>query len=373
MAMTFRLAAVLSLLLVACGVDATPRSASPAATADIRRSRIDISYSDLMENDVHNVSSKAFLQAAVGALKAEAKKTGGTDDFPALDFQDTSEAVLPDFAKFADAASAFAARNRQITPGRFSDVAISGMIGASPDCHTYYVNAQGAAFSSRPVRATGTNAQIPSGGTSLGGPDEAGLTGKMLPGGIAYITWDDFVTNGTYKIVDAVRRMLDKAVAMGAKAWLIDLRGNGGGSGPIDTMTSWFLNGQPTLTTMVKTGNGGTATAIKGLRLPDEYQLPMAIILNDRGGSAPELFTAALKENKRATVVGQKSTGCVGGFFPVPFPDGGQIAVAAFEYVGAVTGTKYNNIGIVPDVPADDATAVDKATEILKQKIAGTS
>jgi C-terminal processing protease CtpA/Prc len=137
-------------------------------------------------------------------------------------------------------------------------------------------------------------------------------------------------------------------------------------------MTSWFLNGQPTLTTMVKTGNGGTATAIKELRLPDEYQLPMAVILNDRGGSAPELFTAALKENKRATVVGQKSVGCVGGFFPVPFPDGGQIAVAAFEYVGGVTGTKYNNIGIVPDVPADDATAVDKAIEVLKQKIAGT-
>jgi hypothetical protein len=372
MKLAFRLLALLAVLLAACNIDATPRTPSPVATADIKRSRIDISYSDLMENDVHKVSSKAALQAAVDAIKAEAKKTGGTDDFPALEFQDTTEAVLPDFAKFADAASAFAARNRQITAGRFSDVAISGMIGASPDCHTYYVNAQGASFSSRPVRITGRDAQAPPGGTSLGGPDEAGLTGKILPGGIAYITWHDFVTSGTYKIVDAVKRMLDKAVAMGAKAWLFDLRGNGGGSGPIDAMTSWFLNGEPTLTTMVKTGNGGTAAAIKELRLPDEYQLPMAIILNDRGGSAPELFTAALKENKRATVVGQKSVGCVGGFFSVPFPDGGQIAVAALEYVGAVTGTKYNNVGIVPDVPADDATAVDKAIEVLKQKIAGT-
>src|SRR5213082_889730 len=92
--------AVLGLLLMSCNVDATPRTSSPAATADIRRSRIDITYSDLMENDVH---------------KAEATKTGGTDDFPALEFQDTNQAVLSDFAKFADAAAAFAARNRQMT------------------------------------------------------------------------------------------------------------------------------------------------------------------------------------------------------------------------------------------------------------------
>ena len=170
---------------------------------------------------------------------------------------------------------------------------------------------------------------------------------------------------------DTVRAMLDKSVAGGARAWLFDLRGNVGGIGPTDTMASWFLNGEPMLTTMLKNGNGGSSTAIKDFRLPDAYQLPIAIILNDRGGSAPEVLTAALKENKRATIVGQKSTGCVGAFFSVTYPDGGLLAVVSQEYVGAVTGTKYNNVGIVPDVPADDATAVDKAIEVLKQKIAG--
>jgi hypothetical protein len=38
-----------------------------------------------------------------------------------------------------------------------------------------------------------------------------------------------------------------------------------------------------------------------------------------------------------------------------------------------VTGAKYNNVGIPPDVPADDATAVDKGIEILKQRLAGGS
>ena len=332
---------------------------------------MDISYSDLLDNDVHAVTSKKALEAAINALKAEARKTGGSEDFPTLELQDVSEPVIADFKKFADATGEFVTRNKQISPNRIADVAIAGMLSASPDCHTYYVNAQGAGFSSRPVRSTGTDAKIPSGGTSLGGPDQAGLTGKILPGGIAYITWRDFITESNYKIGDALRAMLDKAVASGAKAWLFDLRGNFGGLGPTDQMASWFLNGEPTLTTMTKTGSAGTTTSIKELRLPDAYQLPMVIILNDRGGSGPEVLTAALKENKRATVVGQKSTGCLGGFYLTPFSDGGQIAVAALEFVGGVTGSKYNNIGIPPDVPADDATAVDKAIEILKQKMAG--
>jgi hypothetical protein len=41
------------------------------------------------------------------------------------------------------------------------------------------------------------------------------------------------------------------------------------------------------------------------------------------------------------------------------------------EFVGAITGTKYNNIGIMPDVPADDASAIAAATKVLLDKIAG--
>jgi hypothetical protein len=360
------LAALVAVLVSCTGGGATP-SATSAATADIKRGRIDIVYSVLTQQDVHRVTSRKALQSAVDAIKAEAKRTGGSDDFPALTFEDVSEQVPADFKKFADAASAFAARNKQIAPTRFSDVAITGLITASPDCHTYYVNAAGAVFHSRPERTTGTPARIPD-GTSLGGPDEAGLTGRMLEGAVAYITFRSFRNTGTYDIIATVRTMLDKAVAAGARAWLFDLRGNIGGSGT-DTFASWFLNGEPTLTTMYRTGNGGTATAITALRLPDAYQLPIAIILNDNGGSGPEVFGAALKENGRATIVGQTSVGCLGGFHPSPFPDGGQIAIASLELVGGVSGTKYNNVGIPPDVPADDATAVAKAIEILKTKM----
>jgi hypothetical protein len=359
--------ATVAFVLVACNSGTTSPSATPAATADIKRGRIDVVYSKLLDEDVHLVSNKKALEAAVAALKAEARRTGGVTDFPALEFQDVSEPVLADFRKFADAAAPFAARNKQIAPMRFADVAIAGLISSSPDCHTYYLSTSGAVFRSRPTTATGTGARIPD-GVSLGPPDEAGLQGRMLDGGIAYVTFQAFRKTGTYDIIPKVKALLDRAVAMGARAWLFDMRGNIGGSGT-DTLASWFLNGEPMLTTMLRNGNGGTSTAIKALRLPDNYQLPIAIILNDTGGSAPEVFAAALKENKRATVVGQKSVGCLGAFHPSPLSEGGTIAVAAMEFVGGVTGTKYNNVGVEPDVPADDASAANKAVEILKAQI----
>src|SRR2546425_4685009 len=161
---------------------------------------------------------------------------------------------------------------------------------------------------------------IPAQGTSLGGPDQAGLSGKMLTGGVAYITWHEFAINGTYRITDMVKAMLDKALAQGAKAWLFDLRGNVGGNGA-DLMASWFLNGEPTLSVVVKTGNAGTMTANKDLRLPAAYQLPIAVILNDRGGSAPEGFRASLQESRRAPNAGPKSGGGLGRAGPHHLPD----------------------------------------------------
>jgi len=364
--------AITMLVVGACSTNG-PSSATqtPTKTADIKRSTLDIAYSAFVDQDVHHITSKKALEGALDAARVEAKAQGGKADVQTPSFQDSDETQLNDFKLFADAVNQLAlgvqGSGGQYSAERLADATVGGMIKASPDCHTQYITASGRVFNSSSTTITGANAMVPTGGTSLGGPDEAGLTGKILPGGIAYITWHDFTFGGTYKIDAAVRAMLTKALAQGAKAWLIDLRGNLGGSA-VD-MTSMFLNGEPTMTIVVKTGNAGTQTANKDLRLAAEYQLPMVVILNGRSASASEVFTLALKENKRATIVGQKSLGCLGAESPDPLPGGASIHVTTQEFVGAVTGAKYNNAGIPPDVEADDATAVAKAVEILKQKI----
>ena len=365
----FLLLAICGLFAVACSGDTTASSPTPVATADIKRSKLDISYSGFVDQDVHHVTSKKALEAALEAVKAEVRAVGGKDAVDTPAFQDTDEPQLADFNKFAQAVGRLAANNAQLSANRIADAAITGMIKASPDCHTYYVDNSGQVRNSSGKIPTGTGAMIPPQGTSLGGPDQAGLSGKMLTGGVAYITWHEFAINGTYRITDMVKAMLDKALAQGAKAWLFDLRGNVGGNGA-DLMASWFLNGEPTLSVVVKTGNAGTMTANKDLRLPAAYQLPIAVILNDRGGSAPEVLGASLKENKRATIVGKQSVGCLGATSPTHMTDNSELSVTVQEFTGAVTGTKYNNNGIAPDVAADDQSAVDVATKLLLDKVA---
>jgi len=361
--------------LVLCAVMATacsggPNSTSPGptTTANINRTRLDIAYSAFVDQDIHHVTSKKALEAALQAVRGVIKDAGGKGDVATPEFQDVDSPQTTDFNKFADVVSQLAGGNPDVSATKIADAAIGGMIDASPDCHTYYVTSS-AVHQSRPFIPRGSSAVIPAQGTSLGAADQAGLTGKILPGGIAYITWREWVVTANYKIVEHLRALLDKAVAAGAKAWLFDLRGNLGGVAT--DAHSMFLNGEPTFTTVFKTGGGGTASGNKDLRLPAAYQLPMALVLNDRSASDTEIFALSLKENKRATIVGQKTVGCLGSASPNHFSDGAELAVAVEELAGAQTGAKYNNVGIPPDVQADDATALDKAIAILQQKIAG--
>ena len=354
--------------VASCAGGTATGSPSPTRTPDIRRAKLDIAYTAFVSQDVHHATSKKALEAALEAVKQEIVAAGGKADVKTPEFTDTEETSLEDFRRFADVVSQLAAQNPQVSANRIADAAITGMIRVSPDCHTQYLSS-GRVINSWTRTVSGGSAMVPAGGTSLGGPDEAGLTGKILPDGIAYITWQKFLVTGTYKGNEALKAILEKAVAQGARAWIIDLRGNLGGSA-VD-MTSFFLNGEPQYRIELKNGNGGTNTAIKAFRLPAEYQLPMVVIVNGRSASGSEVFTLSLKENKRATIVGQKTAGCLGGFHPNGLVEGSDLHVAAMEFVGAVSGGEYNGVGIPPDVEADDASAVARAIEILKAKIAG--
>lgn len=359
---TLALSLTLAVLVAACSGSAPAggTTASPAPSADIKQSKLDITYSAITENHYASPTSKAILTAALDAFRTTAKAAGATVEVATPEFEDKSEPLIPDFKKFAEAAKKIAAATPQVSADRFADAAILAMLAVKPDCHGYY----------RPKRSASVPAAEAAAAPGAPAPaDEAGLEFRIVGGNVGYVTWKEFKRTGTYDITTEVKKALDALLAQGAKAWLFDLRANVGGDPP-QTMTSWFLDGQPIMDIRTKTGSAGIVTARKELRLPDTYQLPMAVILNGRGGSSPEVFTLGLKENKRATVVGQKSVGCLGSIYPLTLSDGSFVAVPHQEFVGAVTGARYNNVGIPPDVPADDASAIDVATRLLQEQIA---
>ncbi len=339
-------------------------SGSPAPSADIKISKLDITYSALAEQHYAKPSSKALLEAALDSFRKQAQAAGSSVDVPTPEFEDKAEPLLPDFKKFADAAKRIAAATPQISADKFADAAIRAMLAVKPDCHAYYVPKRTSSVpAGEAASAPGAPAEQPA------AADEAGLEFRIRGGNVGYLTWREFRRTGTYDIHVEVKKALEALLAQGAKAWLFDLRGNVGGEPP-QTMTSWFLNGDKIMDIRSRTGSDGIQTARPELRLPDAYQLPLAIVQNARGGSSPEVFTLGLKENKRATVVGQKSAGCLGSIYPLTLADGSFVAVPHSEFVGAITGARYNNVGIPPDVQADDATAIDVAVKILQEQIA---
>jgi C-terminal processing protease CtpA/Prc len=352
----------------ACTAPQSTALPAPTRTPDIQRAKLDIIYSAFLDTDVHKVSSKKALTGALDAVKAEVRASGAKDDIATPDFQDEAEPLTADFKKFADAVSDLARRAPDLSPDRILRAAVGGMIRQSPDCHTYYFDGR-SRLDSRPVQAKGDPRPAPPAGQVLQQPDEAGVTGRMLDGGIAYIRWTEFKITGTYDIRAKVKSVMDLALAAGAKAWLFDVRGNSGGNGA-DIMASWFLNGEPVMKVDDRVGAPQIKTANKDFRLPAPYQLPIALVQNDQGGSDPEIFALYLKEAKRGTIVGGKSIGCVGAASPTPLSDGTEFLVVASEFSGAVSGTKYNNVGIPPDVEATDARAIDVASKLLRDQIA---
>src|SRR5215210_2457775 len=107
-----RVLAVFALLAVACsGTAPAATSPTPTASVDIKRTKLDISYASLSDQDVHKVSSKKILEGAIGAINAEIKKTGGKGEMAMIEFKDVQETTVPDFKKFAEAAAGVKALN----------------------------------------------------------------------------------------------------------------------------------------------------------------------------------------------------------------------------------------------------------------------
>src|SRR5919201_5612454 len=91
---------LIALLVAACSTPGPSGNASqaPARTADIKRATLDIAYSAFVDQDVHHVTSKKALEAALDAVRAQVRAAGGRDDDIATpQFQDTEDPQTADF------------------------------------------------------------------------------------------------------------------------------------------------------------------------------------------------------------------------------------------------------------------------------------
>lgn len=167
---------------------------------------------------------------------------------------------------------------------------------------------------------------------------------------IGYVQIQEFSRRTAQEVEDAVNAQLDR----GIQALIIDVRFNGGGL--LDTTVSLadlFLDNGVILTERDSDGRETDFVARAGELAPG---LPIVILQNRFSASASEVLAAALRENDRATIIGETSFGKGTVNSPRELSDGGALYVTIAEWL-TPSGTLINNVGIFPDIeviPTDD-------------------
>lgn len=131
---------------------------------------------------------------------------------------------------------------------------------------------------------------------------------RMLSPGVGYVLLSSFSENTTSEMSEALAE-LEK---LGMKKLILDLRGNGGGTleNAVDTASMFLLDGE-LVTTLVYRIKEGEAKRAESRRVPNakRYEIPVVILVDGGSASASEILAGALRDHKRAILVGDKTFG----------------------------------------------------------------
>ncbi|MEA5582349.1 S41 family peptidase [Nodularia harveyana UHCC-0300] len=155
---------------------------------------------------------------------------------------------------------------------------------------------------------------------------------------------------------DQMRRAIRDLNGQKADAFVLDLRGNGGGllNSSIEIARMWLDNGG-----IVRTVDRAGGSEVSEANRTALTQQPLAVLVDGNSASASEILTGALKDNNRAVVIGSKTFGKALVQSVHPLADGSGLAVTIAHYY-TPKGTDINKKGITPDIKLDLTAAQER-------------
>ncbi len=156
------------------------------------------------------------------------------------------------------------------------------------------------------------------------------------------------ITNFSLTTGEELRKAIEDLTAQGVTKLILDLRYNGGGvlEGALEVAGLFLDEGQEILTVEPRDEASNEVFYASGKMFDGE----VLILVNEYTASASEVVTGALKEHKRATVVGERTygKGTVQHLFSLPLY-GGYFKFTVAEYL-APNGVEINNKGVSPNL-----------------------
>ncbi len=203
---------------------------------------------------------------------------------------------------------------------------------------------------------------------------------KMYSNDIGYVRISAFNTEGDSSKTDTYSEFCENVESLreqGAKKLIIDLRDNPGGTLDVVVDIADYLLPEGLITYVEY--KDGTKQEYKSDK--KAIDMPMVVLINENSASASEVLTGALKDHKKATIVGTTSFGKGVVQSIIPFSDGSGMTMTIAKYYSP-NGVCIHGTGIEPDVvveldekydgyyaselPQEDDLQMMKAVELLK-------
>jgi hypothetical protein len=189
---------------------------------------------------------------------------------------------------------------------------------------------------------------------------------ERLPGDIAYVEILSFGAPPEAVRDDATRIM---SAAADAKALIIDLRTNGGGSPfTVALVSSYLFGANPVHLNSLyfrpanRTDDFFTDPNVAGRKFgPDK---PIYVLTSSRTFSGAEEFAYNLQTRKRATIVGETTGGGANPGGGVSLPYDLTVFVPTGRAINPITKTNWEGVGVKPDVAVPAADALDVARRL---------
>ena len=188
-----------------------------------------------------------------------------------------------------------------------------------------------------------------------------------IPGDIQYIRLSSFIRKNAAGEIESILNN-----SSGMKGFIIDLRSNPGGLLTNAIYISDMLLRGGVIVSTVDRDSYKTTTRARMQQVTDK---PIVVLINKGSASASEILSGALKDNHRATIVGEQSfgKGLVQEINKLPDEAGMNITIQRYL---TPSGSDIHKKGITPDVvveltqenaDAKDDVQLKKAIEILEK------
>ena len=168
------------------------------------------------------------------------------------------------------------------------------------------------------------------------------ISHKMIDG-YSYINIKTFIAD---TLIDEFNNALEDAKENNAKGYILDLRNNTGGLlGNAIYIANMFME-QGDIVLIVN--RNGVQNNISAKYNPNAIKKPVVVLINPMSASASEILCGALKDNKRATLVGETTfgKGLVQKVYSMPNEMGMNLTISKYL---TPNGTDIHKKGISPD------------------------